>query len=78
MYYLEDRTIRDENGLVVAEVRAIEHAHEIVAALNVVERAHEVFPGLVDGCTPVNGADLVELFSNCLTFDPAGRFCQAS
>jgi hypothetical protein len=76
MYFVEGRNVCDENGLVVAEASLPEDAFEIVAALNLVERAVDRFPGLRDGSTPVGGADLVELFGNCLAFDAEGRYRQ--
>jgi hypothetical protein len=69
MYFLDGKTVRDENGLVVAE-----DAREVVAALNLVGRALEQFPGLGDGTAPVRGAGLAALFGECLAFDAGGRY----
>jgi hypothetical protein len=82
MYELEEQggeafpfAVLDENGLVVARVRAETDAREVVAALNLLERATEMFPGLADGRTPVHGADLVVLFAEVLEFCD-GRYRQ--
>ena len=74
MSFTDGKHVRDENGLVVAETGVPQDAHEIVAALSLVERAVERLPGLRDGATPVHGAKLVALFSDCLTFDEEGRY----
>jgi len=64
----------DENGSVLARVRVREDADEIVAALSLVEEAVSRFPGLIDGETPVSGADLVDLFDELLRVRKDGRF----
>jgi hypothetical protein len=68
--------VLDENGSVVARVRVEADAHEVVTALDLVERAVRLFPGLIDGETPVPGAGLVDLFSEALAFRE-GRYHQA-
>ena len=50
----------DENGSIIATVRVIEDAEAITTALELYEMLESQFPGLFDGETDVNGADLVD------------------